>query len=132
MNAFLTNFVVIYQSILVDLVFFFNLIFETCDLMYIINKLENKISLFYQILLKYTTFFILSFRNYWFYIYNRNISEMLKVKSFSVIHRCSKYMKHIITSFISLIRFHVANLIKIEYNYYCIYFKIHVNTEANI
>lgn len=57
---------------------------------------------------------------------------MLKVKSLSVIHRCLKYMKHLITSFISLIRFHVANLIKIEYNYHYIHFKIHVNTEANI
>ena len=57
---------------------------------------------------------------------------MLKVKSLLVIHRCSKYMKHIITSFISLIRFHVANLIKIEYTYYCIYLKLHVNTEACI
>ena len=57
---------------------------------------------------------------------------MLKVKSLSVIHRCLKYMKHIITSFISLIRFHVANLIKIEYNYHYIHFKIHVNAEANI
>ena len=29
-------------------------------------------------------------------------------------------------------RFHVANLIKIEYTYYCIYLKLPVNTEAYI